>query len=100
VLVTNSLNFLPFTDHVIFIENGQILAQGSFQQINKSEATFGDFFQSIKTTTVTSDVATEISAQNKANFSQIGQVAKQVGEKFNKKEKLIVKEKIQTGNVS
>nr|QUF59448.1 ATP-binding cassette transporter Abcc1-4 [Brachionus angularis] len=45
IFVTNSLNFLPQTDHIIFLENGSIVDSGSYQDLLNKNGPFTNFMK-------------------------------------------------------
>ena len=45
IWVTNQVSYLPFTDKVIFMKDGKVLEQGSYQELMKLKGSLFDFVQ-------------------------------------------------------
>jgi ABC-type transport system involved in cytochrome bd biosynthesis fused ATPase/permease subunit len=43
LFVTNSLNFLPQMDKIVYIEDGSILEMGTFEELTKYDTLFSKF---------------------------------------------------------
>lgn len=46
IFVTNSLNFLPRCDKIVFIQNGKIMGVGQYNELIKKSGAFSDFIGS------------------------------------------------------
>ena len=46
IWVTNSLSFLPYVHHILYLEEGRIARQGTYQEIIKENDTFAAFVTS------------------------------------------------------
>lgn len=47
--MTNSFNFLPQTDYLMMIENGEIVNMGKFDDLIKSNGNFSEFYRTFLT---------------------------------------------------
>ena len=45
VFVTNSLNFLPEMDSIIYIDNGSILEMGTYNELTKTDSLINQFIK-------------------------------------------------------
>ncbi len=119
VFVTNSLSFLPQVDEIILLENGQIVEKGTYEQLKNKNGAFTDFIrlylqsqdfnknnQQIneelgEKTPEQKRPATgqsiDILARQQSNKSKVEASVEKVVEKAG--EKIIVKEKIESGEV-
>ncbi|CAF0716991.1 unnamed protein product, partial [Brachionus calyciflorus] len=111
LFVTNSLSFLAQCDRIIMLENGSIVQIGDYQELQSKPGKFLEFLKSfldikeasqdyIKNFSENNEKV-EDSKQIETNVDQV--VSKRIEKTFGKKEKLgeklIEKEKIQSGNV-
>jgi len=45
ILATNQLQYLPYADKVIFLSNGEVVGDGTFQQLVESSPVFAEQMQ-------------------------------------------------------
>lgn len=66
--MTNSLSFLPQTDHIIMLDNGSIVESGSYNQLIDKDGPFKEFIKAFRTTT---ESETHIAEGFKNSYSEI-----------------------------
>ena len=118
--MTNSLSFLPQTDEILLIENGQIMEKGTYDELKNGGAAFSDFIKNsmeapqeekkeesnnIKNPTdlkAPSDQVSPNKPENVPNIesSKLPDKAKTIEPEKKTGEKIIVKEKIESGKVN
>lgn len=48
VLVTHSVSFLPFVDHIVMLKEGRIIEQGTFIQLVKTNGAFSELVRQLE----------------------------------------------------
>jgi len=122
VFVTNSLSFLPQVDEIILLEHGQIVEKGSYEQLKNKNAAFTDFIrlylqsqdanknnqqenndeniEEIPEKKVVMNQSIDLLARQQSNKSKLGGGdAKKTAAVEKAGEKIIVKERIESGEV-
>ena len=56
VWVTNNLSYLNSVDHIIVLENGEIVGQGPFQELIKSNSRLKELIEATKDISPTSNI--------------------------------------------
>ncbi|CAF0762037.1 unnamed protein product [Brachionus calyciflorus] len=95
IFVTNSLNFLPSSAEIVLLDNGSIIDYGPYDVLVKKNGSFCGFVKNFIESKNTEqeekvEIIEQVQENNKINFN-----SKEVKEK----DKLVQKEKVETGNV-
>jgi ATP-binding cassette, subfamily C (CFTR/MRP), member 2 len=118
LFVTNSLNFLPQVDEIMMIDNGFIIETGTYEQLKEQNGKFTEFMKAfLEANEANQEFIRNIEPNETKSSSLDKQVSVKSSEKLTKSEsvlskssekkengngngqKIIVKEKIETGNV-
>ena len=70
LLVTHGITFLPETDHIIVLTDGQVSEQGSYQELLQKKGNFSKFLMEYMTDDADSDFVDEIKEQLKNTLGE------------------------------
>ena len=70
LLVTHGITFLPETDHIIVLVDGQISEEGSYQELLKKNGDFAKFLIEYMSEDANNEIANEIKEQLKSSMGE------------------------------
>ena len=111
ILVTHSITFLPYVDHIIVLKNGKISEQGNYAELKEKKGEFSEFLQEYMGEEETENVSKVKKRGSVSSTSSYGSMSKSESSEDkeedqnktntdkNQKGKLIEKEVEETGRV-
>nr|UOU03335.1 ATP-binding cassette subfamily C1-4 [Brachionus rubens] len=101
IFVTNSLNFLSDSDNICLFENGSIVDSGRYEVLLAKNGSFSNFIKTYLESKESNfeEVEQDKNPSKKESNGEISNFVFSQGVEIQEKDKLIRKEKVETGNV-
>lgn len=100
IFVTNSLSFLPKVDRIIMMVNGMIMEVGSYEQLlTNNEGKFSEFIKLYLNNKISNDEHNKLEDENTTKKKEAIEITSVPSKTIVAGEKIIVKEKIESGKV-